>query len=126
MNIERIKVQVNNAIKKKPTHIKIYRKTKSEDGMSAPKEVIFGVMDTTELLVGEIDVFFNDSNRGYVSNKYSDSGVSTKVRSISILAVPGFEICEDDYFYIKENKYIVIYSGQIIDGVYECDLEAIK
>ena len=126
MNVERIKVQVKNAIKKQLTHIKIYRKTKSEDGMSAPKEVIFGVLDTTELLVGETDVFFNDSTRAYITKSYSDSGVNSKVKSLSILAVPGFEICEDDYFYIKEIKYRVTYPAQIIEGIFDCDIEAIK
>lgn len=116
MNIEKIKLQVKKGISKKPTTIKLFRTVGEDDGMS----------EIAEILLGELEVLFQDSKRSLALNT-NDSGISTKVRSLSILAViEDFEIKSNDYFKVNEVKYRIIYPGEILKGIYSSDVEMVK
>lgn len=116
MNIEKIKAQAKKGISMKPTTIKLFRVVDGDDGMSEPSEIP----------LGELDVLFKDNTRSLAFNS-SDNGISTRIRSLSILVVAdGFEIKSNDYFKIDEVKYKIVYPGEIIKGLYNSDIEVVK
>ncbi len=115
-NVGKIKAQAKKGISKKPTAIKLFRVVGGDDGMSEPNEIP----------LGELDVLFKDNIRSLTFNS-SDNGISTRIRSLSILAVVDeFEIKSNDYFKIDGVKYKIVYPGEIIKGLYNSDIEVVK
>lgn len=120
LNVERIKQKVKRAITIMPTEITLMRKTNIDDGMGG---YIEGNPDTVATFQG----FLDDSHKSVWLDIAKDSGTINRTRSIRLLAVcEGFEIKKGDYFEVKGLKYNVTYPGEIIEGVYNADLEVIQ
>lgn len=120
LNVEKIKQKVKRATAIKPTDIKLMRKTNIDDGMGGHIE---GKPDT----VATFQAFLDDSHKSVWLDITKDSGTINRTRSIRLLAVcEGFEIKKGDYFEVKGLKYSVTYPGEIVEGIYNTDLEVIQ
>lgn len=117
ININKIKLAAKKGISLKPTHITLKRYEITSNGMRGGKK--------EEVIIGEYDVFIDDSKRNMNIN-INDPGNLTTFRSLKmIIVIEDNELLINDFFEVNSIKYRVTYPGELVPGVYEADLSII-
>lgn len=120
LNVTKIQQQVRRAISLRPTNITLKRNMSISDGMG-------GYILGPDTPVATFDIFLDDSKHSTLVDKLSDSGSVRKTRQLTLLAIcEDFEILDLDTFEVNGRKYQVTYASQIVDKVFNCDLEVIS
>lgn len=117
MNSERLKIQFKKAISKKPTTIELKRNEFVSNGMHGGSN--------KEIIVATTNAFIDDFSHSLASN-INEAGEVKRIRNVAMVAVAdGFKIKKDDFFIIDDRKYVVTYPGEVVQDVYNSDLEVI-
>ena len=121
INIDKIKKAAIKGISLKPTEITLYR------SILKPNINLIGSVKE-EVEIGTYNVFVDDSkkNISIANGGLEEAGEVFKVLNIFMLIVISDNvICKGDYFILDNNKYTVLYPGELVKDVYNADIEMI-